>query len=299
MSRVLLTRGARGELVKKIQRGLVFDQSDIDGIYGGQTEGGVREFQAQHALEATGAVDIETWAGITQLPMPELFDRALGITADFEGHGFELAIGNFDGAGITWGIIGFTLVHGEISAIVLDLHETRPDLVEFAFADLTPELLQVMKAPVGQQIEFADSISVGPKKVKLAEPWLSSFAAFGRLTEVQEVQLQRARGKYFERALDTSGRLGIGTELGVALCFDIEVQNGGLKKAIETEILQQSFGSEKELRVALANAVADASKPKFREDVRSRKMTLATGAGKVHGAMFHVPSWGLDEVVVA
>jgi hypothetical protein len=299
MNRVLFARGARGELIKKIQRGLAFDQSDVDGIYGSQTEGGVKEFQVKHALEPTGAIDSDSWGGITHLPLPELFERALGITADFEGHGFEIAIGNFDGAGITWGIIGFTLLHGEISTIVLDVHEVRPDLLEFAFGDLTPDLLQIMNAPVAQQIEFADLISIGPKKIKLSEPWLSSFATFGRLAEVQEVQLRRAREKYFEPAHKAARRLGLGTELGLALCFDIQVQNGGIKKAIETELRQQKFSTEKDLRVALANAVADSSRPKFREDVRSRKMTLAIGTGKVHGARFHIPSWGLDELPLA
>lgn len=296
MSRLVLARGARGELVKRIQRGLGFEPPDIDGIYAGQTEGGVSDFQGRHGLPSTGAVDTETWAGITRLPLPDLFERALGITADFEGHGFDLVQGNFDGAGITWGIIGFTLKHGEIPAIVLEMNKTRPDLVTLAFADHTAKLLQVMKSSLAKQIEFADSISMGLKKVKVAEPWLSSFALFGRLAEVQEMQLRRAREKYFEPAQSTAGRLGLSTELGVALCFDIHVQNGGVKQAIETKLRQQSFSSEKKLRVALANAVADSAKAAFREDVRSRKMTLATGAGKVHGATFHIPSWGVDEL---
>lgn len=296
MSRLLLARGARGELVRKVQRGLAFDQQDVDGIYGGQTENAVRKFQVDHALEPTGAVDTETWGGITHLPIPEVFERVLGITADFEGHGFELAIGNFDGAGITWGIIGFTLMHGEINAIVLQINEKRPDLVELAFADLAPELLRIMKAPIAKQVEFADSISIGPRKVKIAEPWLSSFARFGRLAEVQDAQLRRAREKYFEPAQATAVRLGLDTELGLALCFDIHVQNGSVKRAVETKIKQQSFRTEKKLRMALAHAVADSAKAAFREDVRSREMTLATGAGKVHGAAFHVPNWGLDDI---
>ena len=35
-----------------------------------------------------------------------------------EGHGFTMVAGDFDGAGLTWGIIGFTLKHGEIQRIV-------------------------------------------------------------------------------------------------------------------------------------------------------------------------------------
>ncbi len=44
-------------------------------------------------------------------------------------------------------------------------------------------------------------------------------------------QLERARKQYPRPALETAGRLGFVTELGVALCFDIHVQNGGVKRA--------------------------------------------------------------------
>ena len=296
MARLLLARGSRGMLVKKVQRGLRFDERDIDGIYGGQTEGGVSDFQTTGGQTANGQVDTDTWTAITSLPVPELFERALQLTADFEGHGFTLAQGNFDGAGITWGIIGFTLQGGELPEIVLGMNRSNPDLVKLAFAELTPKLLQVMRAPFDNQIEFANSISIGATKAKLAEPWLSSFALFGSLPEVQQVQLRRAREKYFDPAVDTAARLDLTTELGIALCFDIHVQNGSLKKSIETSLGQQSFNTERKLRVALANAVADSSRPRFQEDVRSRKLTLATGSGTVHGVKFNVPNWGLDEL---
>jgi hypothetical protein len=190
-------------------------------------------------------------------------------------------------------------MHEEINTIVRQINETRPDLVKLAFADLAPELLRIVKAPIAKQIEFADSISIGPKKIKIAESWLSSFARFGRFPEVDDVQLRRAREKYFEPAQATAARLGLGTELGLAVCFDIQVQNGGVKRAVETKIKQQSFRAEKKLRVALANAVADSARAAFREDVRSRKMTLATGAGKVDGVAFNVPNWGLDDIPVS
>lgn len=295
MGRLLLARGSRGALVEKVQKGLGFEPRDLDGVFGGQTEDSVRDFQTRTGQSATGQVDSDTWTGITNLPIPGLFDRALQITADFEGHGFTLAQGNFDGAGITWGIIGFTLKGGELSGIVLEMNRDRPDLVRTAFAELTPKLLQVMKAPFDRQLEFADSVSIAPGKARLAEPWRSSFALFGAIEEVQQLQLRRAREKYFEPAVNTAGRLQLKTEIGVALSFDIHVQNGGVKRAIESALISQPFGSEKKLRVALANAVADSSKPKFREDVRSRKVTLATGTGTVHGTRFTVAHWGLDE----
>ena len=45
----------------------------------------------------------------------------------------------------------------------------------------------------------------------------------------------------------------------------------------------------------IANVVAEGSKKEFVEDVRKRKLTFATGSGKVHGANYRVDGWGLGE----
>ena len=86
--------------------------------------------------------------------------------------------------------------------------------------------------------------------------------------------------------------------MGRALAFDIHVQNGGIKKIARKEIdsaLEEStITTEQELRVIVANAAADAS-ASFGEDVRARKLTIATGTGKVHGETFILRNWGLDE----
>ena len=213
-------------------------------------------------MPQTGAVDTDTWEAITRPPEPALDERALALTATFEGHGFELAQGNFDRAGITWGIIGFTLKHGEVGKIVREMQAATPDLVKLAFGDLTPELLRLIDLPLKQQLAFADSVSI--RRPGLAEPWRSCFRAFGLMPEVQEAQL---RNNYFEPAQDSANKLHLKTELGVALAFDIHVQNGGVKDDIVTRLLGRPFASELDLCVALADAVADSSKPEFKEDV--------------------------------
>jgi hypothetical protein len=136
--------------------------------------------------------------------VPALDERALALTATFEGHGFELAQGNFDGAGITWGIIGFTLKHGEVGKIVREMQAARPDLVKLAFGDLTPELIRLIDLPLKQQVAFADSVSIPPSKARLAEPWRSCFRVFGLMPEVQEAQLRHAHEHYFQPAQATA-----------------------------------------------------------------------------------------------
>src|SRR2546423_9592441 len=103
-------RTVQGELIKKIQQRLIsggFLQDKADGGFGGNSESAVRSFQQQNQLPATGKVDDQTWQKLMSSPAPELKQRCLQLTADFEGTGFTKAVGNFDGAGVTWGIIGF------------------------------------------------------------------------------------------------------------------------------------------------------------------------------------------------
>jgi hypothetical protein len=299
MPRTLYARGAHGETVKAIQRALVsagFDPRGIDGGFGKKTAAAVRAFQTTLRLPATGIVDEITWQSLMKIPIPDTFVRCLDLTAAFEGHGYSLAQGNWDDAWLTWGIIGFTMKHGDIQQIILELFDSDPQLVSNAFGDETSKLIDVMRAPPRRQEEWAESVSVGSR---LAEPWRSGFDAFGRLPEVQEVQRKRAREDYFVDACNTARDQVLRSELGLALCFDIQVQNGGIDYDVDAQVRAELNDrrpvTERDRRVAIADAVADASSERFREDVRSRKLTIANGSGDAHGAHFVLENWGLNE----
>jgi hypothetical protein len=300
MHRVLLAKGAVGEIVRRFQHKLGFTALDADGWYGQVTHDAVLAFQRDHHLSASGEVDTATWRAVMAEPVPSVDHRSLQLTAHFEGHGFALAQGNFDGAGITWGVIGFTLKSGEIGRIVLEIDRTRRDLLDLAFASLADDIVAVMKRPWSEQLAFADSVSLGAKKVRLAEPWLTCFRRFGEMAEIQELQRERARLDYAEPATETAAEYGLASELGRALAFDIHVQNGGIRSSARARIAAQLQGQpppgEPALRAIIANAVADVSSARFRADVRSRKMAIATGAGEVHGWRYTLRNWGLQEL---
>lgn len=65
-----ITKGARGELVKYLQRALTeagYDVGEIDGIFGSGTLAAVKKFQRDNGLEADGKVGAKTWAAIKAL----------------------------------------------------------------------------------------------------------------------------------------------------------------------------------------------------------------------------------------
>ena len=80
----------------------------------------------------------------------------------------------------------------------------------------------------------------------------------------------------------------------------MHVQNGGFKPgAYAMAATTLSRASEPERRKRLAHAAADSANPRWAEDVRQRKLALATGQGSVHGRAYRLAGWGLDEVAAA
>lgn len=300
MARILYGPGALGGVVGDIQRTLAaagFSPGNIDEIYGKNTAAAVRTFQSAQGLAATGVVDEDTWQALMERPIPGTDVRSLELTAAFEGHGYSLAEGNWDGAWLTWGIIGFTMKYGKVQKIVLEVFATAPQLINQAFGENSDRLIQIMEAPGGEQEAWVNTISIGSR---LAEPWRSGFARLGQFPEVRREQQDVARNDYFVPALGTAQNLRLQTELGLALCFDIHVQDGGVSQEAAAIIQQatatQPPSTEADVRRIVANAVADTARAAFREDVRQRKLTIALGQGTVHGTFYALENWGLAEV---
>lgn len=310
MSRILFQRApegfrtVRGDLVRTLQASLEakgFDVGTTDGILGGGTEAALRLWQQSAGRPATGKVDEETWKALVSTELPPIFDRCLQVTAAFEGHGYGLAVGNFDGAWLTWGIIGFTLRHGEVQAILEEVSRSHRTVFDAAFGALRGEMREVLDGGPARQEAWANSISLGTERRRIREDWKQAFARLGEAPEVRAIQRGRAEARYWMIARRDVERFGLRTEMGAALCFDIAVQNGGIEAGSEGPAIRRKLErnppvTEQDVRVVIANVVAEDSNPRWIEDVRSRKLAIAMGSGRVHGARYAVKTWGLDEL---
>nr|WP_316639602.1 peptidoglycan-binding protein [uncultured Roseateles sp.] len=307
MGRVYFAKGLKGMIARRIQTDLLRQgifagaaEKFVDGDFGGNTTTALQALQQKRSLPVTGTVDEATWSQLTHDPLPSLYERCLGLTAAFEGHGFGLVQGNFDGAGLTWGVIGFTLSNGELQAISQEAETLAPGVLARTFQDLAPVWLGVCAKPLAQQIAWADSISSGPTKEHVPDAWLKAFARLGDEPIVKRIQMQRAFDKYFVPAAASARKLGLTSELGVALAFDVHVQNGGFKaNAFAAVANLPASAPEAQRRLLLANAVADSALPRWQENVRKRKITVAQGTGLANGANYTLASWGLAEVPAA
>jgi hypothetical protein len=153
----------------------------------------------------------------------------------------------------------------------------------------------MLAADRGEQLQWARSIQ-DPIRWTVLEPWRGLFKALGRTAEFQTIETEHARGIY-ERGLAMCGEYGLATERAAALMFDIGVQNGSIGAEVKARILGD-FGSQGLLDNAgdtevarmriVANRRAEASNPRWIEDVRARKLAIALGEGVVHGKPYNL-----------
>lgn len=298
--------GSRGLDVTRLEirlKELGLYTGGLDDIFGSGLETAVRTFQQRRGLPATGVVDDGTWNGLFADPSPKLAAikdrpaayRALTLTAGFETSTdapdcFCGVAGNFDGQGISFGVLQWNLGQGTLQPMLKQLLAQHPQVMQQAFKEGLPVLQQVLTRDRPAQLAWAASIQA-PGGRRLAEPWHSRFKALGHAIECHEVQVQGARERYAQ-ALQMCKTYGLWSERGAALMFDIVVQNGSIRDATRQQILTDfqripSSASREEQEVErmriIANRRAEAANPRFIEDVRKRKLTIANGIGIVHG----------------
>ncbi|MEM6307646.1 MAG: peptidoglycan-binding protein, partial [Pseudomonadota bacterium] len=238
------------------------------------------------------------WEVLTGLASPSAFDICLHMTAAIEGHGFTKAVGNFDDAGVTFGIIGFALTGGLPD--LLDRIDRDPTAHTRAVSIFGPHkwqaLLAAANGSTADKRTFGDRISVGSRKVDLRSDWETAFRRLGQEPSVQHLQLESARS-YWRKAVGYARIYQAEDLLDMGLLFDATVQHGSISGTRKQ--LMDAVGllrTRKARRQGWANAMADATSPQWRENVRARRIYFANGEGLVHGANYLADTWGFMSI---
>lgn len=268
----------------------------VDGDYGKKTASAVAEFQRQKMphVSPNGCVDEETWSVLFEenRPFPSPFDRCLQVTASFEGTQWGGCVGDFDGAILTYGILGFTAVNGELSALVKEAISKAPEL-----ADLAPGGVREVAKILSTGAEGWKGCLDSKNKSKVRPEWKQTFATWGESPAMRDSQRARAQEVYWKRAEDDRKSLGLPQHVNVfGLLFDVAVQNGGIKKATKTRFSEWKSGGQRTVKAAiefLAEEAAKTARPRFYADVKSRKSCFL-GSGKVHGKLYDLREWGFE-----
>jgi Putative peptidoglycan binding domain len=299
-------RGSLGEEVRQIQEKLTEASlylGPLDGVFGGGTETAVRAFQRRENLPVTGSVDAATWQrlfpGQAGIPAPQVTTqsleyRCLALTGGFETGApppdcFAGLAGNFDGQGLSFGVLQWNLGQGSLQPLLQDMAAQHQDILRDLVGEHHAEFQAMLTSGREEQLAWADSIQ--DDRHRVIEPWGGILKSLGRRLEFQEVQLKYA-GERYQTALGWCDDYGLKTERAAALMFDIRVQNGSISDVVKSQILRDFSQISPDDEVArltiIANRRAEAAKKQFIEDVRNRKLTVAKGEGKVHGMHYQL-----------
>jgi hypothetical protein len=303
-------RGSKGDEVSRIQTRLKkigFYTGPVDGDFGGGTEIAVRRFQQSRALSVDGVVGKDTWRQLfptdTDVPAPALLKkpveyRCLALTSAFETSApppgcFSALSGDFDGEGISFGALQFNFGQGTLQSLLQTMDEQHPSLMEEIFPECLVKLRVVLAADRDDQLAFARSIQ--DPRFRLHEPWRGMFITLGQTPECQKAQIDLA-ARYLETATELCVRYEVWSSRALALMFDIAVQNGSIPPSvaalIDEDAARLAPGDRLAVEVArlriVANRRAEAAKPRWIEDVRTRKLCIANGEGHVHGNYYHL-----------
>lgn len=238
---------------------------------------------------------------IDQASKLPIFDLCVKITSGFEGTDYGTVTGNFDGQGISAGILQWNLGQGTLQSYILNS-------VNLMMYDYFPARIDLLKYITPQEaVRWAKDV-VCDASGKMLPQWHKSFNRFMLEPSVISAQ-KKAIDLYFHQAKTICGKLGLSHEnrRGMAFSFDIAVQNWSLNidvpepnitqaenilnqyAPINAELwLDQVMTKEKSLLVIAAHYRALKSKKEWRADVFTRKCTIAMGIGIVHKKKYYL-----------
>lgn len=303
-------RGAKGNEVRQIQsrlKELELYTGLVDGDFGGGTESAVKSFQKGKHLTVDGVVGPATWAKLfpkQAIPAPGIYAKpvafkCLALTGSFETNApvpecFAGLSGDFDGQGMSFGVCQWNIGQGSLQPLLKNMDEQHRDVVKGIFHDDYPVFAAWLKDTLEAELDWIRGLQ--DPRHNLAEPWRGYFKALGRTEKFQQIQMEAADA-LFKKGLALREKYSLTSDRAAALMFDILVQNGSIGPTTEAQILADcgkldaSLPAEQlevERMKVVANRRAEAAKSEWIEDVRRRKLTIATGEGAVHGRYYNL-----------
>ncbi|MCC7405317.1 MAG: hypothetical protein IT288_13045 [Bdellovibrionales bacterium] len=252
---------------------------------------------------------------------------ALNVTGSFEGRsGWANLTNNFDGQGVSLGLLQQNLGQGSLQPLLINMRDQASSVWQAVLSPAQRRSLEAMLARWEQakalEPESASNwdleISVldidAGRKVNLTArnqasvdwavatlyrnptqfhpDWQLALEALARTPEYVGQQIEAALALH-ARATGYADDHGFGLRASYLFFFDIAVQNGGIPSADwqEWQGLVESHPEwvEQDKLVSLLEIRLRRVLPRWREDVRKRKMTIIVGQGVVHGSSRHLP----------
>lgn len=209
--------------------------------------------------------------------------------------------GNFDGQGLSFGLLQWNIGTGSLQPLLHELDQTAPAQLDAAFGAEAPALRAMLAQTPAQQLAFARGINDAHNRI--VEPWRSHFGALAADPAFQQIEIAHVLPK-LHSAEARARELCLTTERGLALMFDCATQGGDgwldnthchgcatqtrrqRIAARRAQLAGQGPIAERDVLRAVAEIRAATSLPRFQADVRARGLTIVDGTGTVHGHQF-------------
>lgn len=207
---------------------------------------------------------------------------AVAITVKFETgytpdnpEAYSALAGNYDGAGMSFGLIQFNFGQETLQPILNDMIKNASDDMSEIFGNDYDKLKEVLQGSKDSMVAWADSIS-SDGNTTLNPPWKDHFVQLGQHPVCQELQRKYLVDIYLNRAINTiCESYELKTYRGVAMAFDVAVNIWGFgDKATEIKNQFTHDMPEQEKLKIMARYGAESSKP--------RREAIANGTGIVY-----------------
>lgn len=271
--------GARGFLVRDLQQHL---GATPDGIYGPQTAALVNSTDGCAAEEDYKRIGL-SW--------PSMFRRCLNLASALEGTSFgDCNERDIDGAGLTFGCIGFTTKHYEVQELLRNYLAERPT----AILDIEPhrrDEFQRLIAP-GVDPDGWNSFAYD-RHGYIRHDLKFALRRWGNTSLMRDLQIDVARMRW-GAVIRCAEKIGFWSMRGLGFLFDTWVQNGGLRRAEIEALRSNRSGTEVHRMRHALEMLRLRCRPEFRSDVEARKLLFINGEGKLHGHRFTLKAQAFD-----
>lgn len=265
-----------------------------------------------------------TWPSSMNESDRSAFEIALNISGSFEGSDAWVNLtNNFDGQGLSLGVLNQCLGQGSLQPMLIRLRDEHPEKLKAlvgpgrlrSLLDMLAKWqkdarLGVEDAPLskldnpeengGQQAVAANQESVRWAVANLYEggdrfkpEWRTELSALASSPEYISIQIAAAARDH-DRAVADEARVGVRELRDYLFLFDVQVQNGGLYAQDFDDYAaylkkNPGAGATDRMKKLLELRLRHVRK-QYQQDVRSRKLAVILGTGKVHGDARNLPA---------
>lgn len=182
---------------------------------------------------------------------------------------------------IYFGAASWNLRTKTLGPLLREFESADPERFAAALDEGRRDLEAVLSGSPEDAAAFARRIQ--NDRASVQEPWKSRFAALGREKKFQDIQM-RTLEPYFARAVALAESFGLRSERGLAMTYNIVIQQGGGRVRQQWPAALESFRqaqgrepSELERMGMLVGLASDRLPPTFRPTVRARFAAFAEG----------------------